>query len=108
MSEIENRWHRRRRGYSLLTVGIGLFGAFLVAGGITGARLAWLFVVLGFASLVFCAARALALWRVDDLVFEHGKPGPSTPARKDSSFSLERHQPIPRFRTARSSTVARD
>jgi hypothetical protein len=108
MREIESRWHRRRRGYSLLTAGIGLFGAFLVAGGVAGAHLAWLFVVLGFASLVFFTARALRLWRVDDLVFDQGQSGRWTSARGDSGYYRVRHRLIPRFRTACSSAVARD
>lgn len=106
MSEIESRWHRRRRGYSLLTAGIGLFGAFLLAGGVTKSDLAWLFVVLGFASLVFCTARALALWNVNDLVFDHGQSGRSTSAREPSGSRSRRHSNTG-FPTARAKKSAR-
>lgn len=79
MRKKENRWRRRRQGYYYLVTAVGLFGLFLILSGISHGDGAWIFAVLGFASLIFCTHKALALWSLDRLVFDRKAFGPTPP-----------------------------
>lgn len=96
MQAIESRRQRRRHGYPILAAGLLLFGALFVVGGLAPADLAWLPVSLGFTSLVLCTARALAIWNVDALVFDHGRPSHLAAAAEDAGRRRTR-EAIARF-----------
>jgi hypothetical protein len=80
MRKRESRWSRRRRGYYYLVTALGLFGLFLILAGISARDWPPVFAVLGFASLILCMRKGLALWDLDRLVFDEKALGPSRPA----------------------------
>jgi hypothetical protein len=78
MRKMESRWRRRRRGYYYFMTAVGLFGLFLILAGISSRDWTWVFAVLGFASLILCMRKGLALWDLDRLVFDQNAFGPTT------------------------------
>ena len=101
MRKKETRWRRRRRGYSYLVAAAGLFGLFLMLSGISRSDWSWIFAVLGFASLILCMRKALALWSLDRLVFDRKTFGPTTRLQPAGTA-----RPIPGERLLRESARA--
>jgi hypothetical protein len=81
----ETRWSRRRRGYYYLVTAVGLFGFFLIVAGISSPDWTIVFAVLGFASLILCMSKGLALWNLDRLVFDKNAFGPTTRRQPDTA-----------------------
>jgi MFS family permease len=70
MRKAESRRRRRRASYRYFTAGIGLLGLFLIAAGLWPGNWAWIFAVAGFLGFVLSTRQALALWKLDRLVFD--------------------------------------
>jgi hypothetical protein len=79
----------RRRAAGWVGSGIALFVTAGLAGGLGEPPGVLFWGSAGFVSFVLCLRQAMALWRVDEMVFDHRRPRPENPA-PPLSFRTER------------------
>lgn len=66
-----------RRASARVGSGVIVFVAAGLAGSLAVPPGTVFWAIAGFVSLVLCVRRALRLWRVDEMVFDHRRPGKS-------------------------------